>query len=867
MTFRVFLARLLRRGRTASEFSEELETHLTLLARDYERRGMTPDAALAEARRQFAGITQIREQYREQRRLPFLDPLAQDVSYTFRQLRASPGFAAAAVLTLALGIGANLAIYQVLDAVVFRDLPVHDPARLVQVQLLQNNEPTRVAYPLFRELATHQQMLDGFFASSDFPLPTADGAKGFMATGGYFRTLGVGARIGRVFTDDDDRPGAPPVAVIADAYWQRRFARSVNAIGQTLQLRGATATIIGVTPSEFFGETLGAAPDFWVPMSLQPLVTPGDRINGASYAWLSMLGRLRHGVTARQVQAAFDPIFQHTSNLTIRQAGKTYRISVAPANRGIGDLSSRFERPLWLLMAMVGLVLLMLCSNLANLLLSRATVRSHEIGVRLALGAGRARIARQLITESVVLAAIGVALAVPLASRGASALVALAAVGSGLQLQPGWHSTLFALAIATLCTCLFGLAPAFAATRVDVHTALQAHRRTTTGARRRVFGNSLIVAQISLSLVLISGAALFARSLWNLRHQDFGMNPETIVVDLPLELNRVELDRHRAAARPLYERMNHVPGVRSAAVVAFGPMSSIIQTDRVSTPERPAQSGDLTRLVYVSPRYFETMDIPIVAGRGIEANDRAGGQPVVVINQTAARVLFGGENPIGRMISSGDSFQSRNARQVIGVVRDCRFSNAREPYGFVLYTPIGEQPMPITAVVVRAAPSAPLRAAIREVAPDLKIGAIRTFGEAFDAGLGNDKLLATLAAAFGLLALALSYVGVYGVLSYAVERRTHEIGIRLALGAGRPSVYRMVLREAALLTAAAVALGGAGSLAATRALRTTLFGFAPADYTLPGLAAAILCVVAMAAAWLPARRAARLDPMAALRED
>jgi ABC-type antimicrobial peptide transport system permease subunit len=230
-------------------------------------------------------------------------------------------------------------------------------------------------------------------------------------------------------------------------------------------------------------------------------------------------------------------------------------------------------------------------------------------------------------------------------------------------------------------------------------------------------------------------------------------------------------------------------------------------------------------------------------------------------------VLFGGENPIGRMISSGDSFQSRNARQVIGVVRDCRFSNAREPYGFVLYTPIGEQPMPITAVVVRAAPSAPLRAAIREVAPDLKIGAIRTFGEAFDAGLGNDKLLATLAAAFGLLALALSYVGVYGVLSYAVERRTHEIGIRLALGAGRPSVYRMVLREAALLTAAAVALGGAGSLAATRALRTTLFGFAPADYTLPGLAAAILCVVAMAAAWLPARRAARLDPMAALRED
>jgi len=863
---RTFFARLLRRGRTSAELAEEMDTHLALLARDYQRRGMSPDAALAEARRQFAGMTQIREQYREQRRLPWIDPLAQDFAYTFRQLRAAPGFAAAAVLTLALGIGANLAIYQVLEAVLFRELPVRDPSRIVAVSLLEDHDPIRVSYPLFREFATHQTMFDGFFATSNFPIPTSDGGKGVLASGGYFRTLGIDARIGRIFTQDDDRPGAPPVVVISDAWWQRQFARNPDAIGKTLQLRGATATIIGVTPPGFFGETLGASPDFWVPMSLQPVITPGDRINGATIAWISMLGRLRPGVTAKQAEAALAPLFEHSRELTVTKEGKSYRVAVTPANRGIGDLASRFERPLWLLMGMVGLVLVMLCSNLANLLLGRATVRAHEIGVRLSLGAGRARIARQLLTESLVLCAIGVAFAIPLASRGVAALVALANVGAGLQLQPGWHSAAFALATAMLCTCLFGLAPAIAATRIDVHTALQSHHRTTAGARRRAFGNSLIVAQISLSLVLISGAVLFARSLWNLRHQNFGMSADTLVVDLPLELNRVAIDRHKAAAQPLYERFNSIPGVRSAAVSAFGPLGNLIRTASASTPDSPAQPGDFSRLVYVSPRYFEAMGIPILAGRPIDAQDTATAPPVAVITQTTSRILFGAENPIGRVISGTATFTPKNARQVIGIARDIRFSNARDPYGIVLFIPIVQDPMPATSVVLRATTTVPARAIIREVAPDLKVGSIQTFGDAFDAGLGNDKLLAILAAAFGLLALALSYVGVYGVLSYAVERRTHEIGIRIALGAGRRAVYRMVLREAALLATGAVALGGAGSVFATRALRHTLFGFTSSDYTLPALAAALLCLVALAAAFIPARRAARLDPMVALRE-
>ena len=289
-SLRVLISRLLGRGRAPAELEEEMAAHLQQLAHEYERRGMSAEAARSEACRQFAGATQIREQYREQRRLPFLETLVQDVFYALRQLQASPGFAAAAVLTLALGIGANLAIYRVLDAIVFRDLPVHDPAKLVEIQMVENNDPMRVSYPLFREMAARQQVLDGMFAVSDFPLrevvrggqPAVQSTTGVMASGGFFRTLGVAARAGRVFTEDDDRPGAAPVVVLSDGFWNREFARSPAALGQTLQINGAHATIIGVTPPEFFGETLGSAPAFWVPMSLQPRITPGDRLNGAS---------------------------------------------------------------------------------------------------------------------------------------------------------------------------------------------------------------------------------------------------------------------------------------------------------------------------------------------------------------------------------------------------------------------------------------------------------------------------------------------------------------------------------------------------------------------------------------------------------
>ena len=480
---RVLLARLLGRGRAPAELAHELSEHLELLAADLERTGLTPGEARAEARRRLGNLAALHEAYRQQRRLPFLDPLAQDLSHGLRQLRRGPAFAAAAILTLALGIGANVAIYQALDAVLFRDLPVADPSRLVQVQLLEDGSPVHVSYPLFRELSQRQQALEGIFAVSDFPLREAvlrgrgelRGVRGELVSGGYFRLLGVPARAGRMLRDEDDRAGAAPVAVLSDPFWAREFGRSPAAIGQVLRINNTSATVIGVAPPGFFGETAGSVPDLWLPISLQPQVMPGDWLNAPASSWLSVLGRLRPGATLRQAQAALDPLYRRLTDLTVTRPGKSYTVRLLSASRGIGDLQERFGRPLWLLQGIAALALLIACGNLAGLLLARATARAGEIGVRLALGAGRSRLIRQLLTESLLLGLLGAVAAIPLATRGTQALVALASGDAWrLPVAFGWSAFAFTMALAALATCLFGLAPALAATRLDVHSALQA---------------------------------------------------------------------------------------------------------------------------------------------------------------------------------------------------------------------------------------------------------------------------------------------------------------------------------------------------------------------------------------------------------
>jgi predicted permease len=881
---RVFLARLLGRGRTPSELDSEIAAHLALLAADYERCGLSPADALAAARRHFGPVTQLHETYRDQRRLPFLDTLSQDLAYALRQLHRNPAFAAAAVLTLALGIGANAAIYQVLDAVIFRELPVRDPASLVQVELLENNRPVHVSYPLYRELGARQHVLDGLFAVSDFPLRQAvlrgrgslRPVKGSIVTGNYFRVLGVKARAGRVFTEDDDRAAASPVIVLSDAFWNREFARSPAALGQLLDINGIAVTVIGVAPPDFFGETVGAVPDLWIPMSVQPRVMPTDYLNAPNSSWLSLLGRLRPGVSARQAEAALDPLYRALADLTAQRPDHDYRVQLQSASRGIAELEQRFGRPLWVLAGITGLVLLIACSNLANLMVGRATARTQEIGVRLALGASRFRIARQLLTEGLLLSVLGTAIAFLLATGGARWLVDWASADGGWRLSLGfeWRHLAFTAAIAVAATCLFALAPAWTASRVDVQAALQSVRRGPSGSRfRNRLGRCLIVAQLSISLTLLSAAALLAHSLWNLRHQDFGFDAAHVVMaDVPLEFTNAMIRRNTALRQPLFDRMNAIPGVPSAAVDAFGPLGSVQYTCFLSIPERPWQPGDgYTRRVHISPRYFETIGTPILAGRGITEADRANSPKVVVLSQTAARTVFGRANPLGRFVSADRTFESKDALQVVGVAHDVRFFNPRDPFGFVLYVPLAQAPAPITAVLLRAASDparlAPtVRAAFHEVDPTLLVGAIRPLGESVEGQLSNEKLLALLSTCFGLLALALTAVGVYGVIAYSVQRRTQEVGIRLALGAERAAVSRMIMRDVALLAFAGTLLGVAGAVAATRALRTMLFAFGPADYSLLLAAAAVLLLISAAAGYLPARRAARLDPMSALRQ-
>ena len=883
--WRMLIGRILGKGRSEAELNEEIGGHLDLLARDYEQRGMTGQDARLAARRAFGGVTQIKEHYREQRRLPFLDTFAQDLAYALRQLRKNPGFASAAVLTLALGIGANAAIYQVLDAVLLRPLPVPDPQRLVLVQLRENNKPMSFAYPLFREMAARQQAVEAMFASSDFPLhdPVLRGraplhaVRGLLASGDYFRALEVSASLGRVFTAADERTAAP-VAVISHAFWVREFARSASVIGQVLEINKAVVTVIGVMPPGFFGERVGGAPDIWLPMTLEPQVMAMDWLNAPTANWLTVMARLRPGTQPAQAQKALDALYHQLLEFTMQRAGvRERRLDLEPAAGGINNLQAQFKSPLLLLMAVVGLVLLIACCNLANLLLGRATARAHEMGVRLALGAARTRLVRQLLTESLVLALLGASLALLLAWRGAYALVALASPGGDWQLPLaiGWRALGFTAAVTMLATCLFGLAPALAATRVDVHAALQASwRGHTAGRSKHLLARSLVVAQISIALLLLSGAALLVRSLWNLRHQDFGFRGDgVLMVDLPVEFSKNLMTRHNALRQPLYNRMNALPGVRSAALSGFGLMGGMQHTGYLSSPDRPFQDGDFVRLVHVSPRYFETMGIRITAGRTLMADDRAEAPKVAVLSETAADRLFGGaDRAVGRFISLEKRFDSRTALTVAGVARNVRFADPRDPFGMLVYLPLAQQPAPATAVMLRTQGDplrfvAPVRAVLHELDPNLLVGKVTSLTDAIDSMLARERTLALLSTCFGLLALLLTSVGVYGVISYAVVRRTQEIGIRLALGAERRAVAVLLMRDVGMLVGASSLLGGTGAVLMARTMRSMLFGFGPAEYSLLLMAVLLLALVAGGAGYLPARRASRLDPMEALRQE
>ncbi len=874
---RVLVSRLRGLFVTSTRLDEEIAAHLEMLAADLERRGLNPAAAHAQARREFGAIAQMRETHRDQRRLPFFDTLAQDLGYALRQLRRSPGFAAAAIFTLALGIGANAAIYQVLDAVLFRALPVSHSDRLVDVGLMENGKPLRFSYPLYREMAARQQVVAGMLAASNEPLHHAilrgrgaiQTVNASIVSGNYFQVLGVSARRGRTFSDADERAAAP-VAVISHSFWQREFAGGV-AIGSTLEINRALVTVIGIMPRAFFGDSGGNAPDVWLPMSIQPLVSPSDWRDSPAFTWLQVTARLRPDVSPAQAATALTALYRQLPGLNMRTAQQAdYQVRLQPANQLLAELNARNAYPLYILIGITAAVLLIACCNLANLLLGRATARTHEIGIRLALGAGRGRLIRHLLTESALLSALGTLAAAAVAGWGSRALIR--ALDWHLAVDPNWRILGFTAAIAVLATLLFGLAPALSATRFDLLPSLAAHRRTHSGGRsRQLLGKFLIISQISISLLLLSGAALLGRSLWNLQHQAFGFSRgNVLMVELPVEFGPTMLSRSNARRPLLEDRLRALPGVRSVAISACGLMSAWQRTGPAATPERPWKN-DHARYTYVTPQYFETMGIRIVAGRAIDESDRAGASPVMVLSETAARILFGNDNPLGRMVSLSYTFDTKSAVQVVGVAHDVRFG-PRDPYAFQVYLPFSQARIPMTEAVLRttvdpAALAGPVRAAIQDMDPTLAVGGISSLQEKIDSGLVHERMMAWLSACFGLLALILTSVGVYGVIAYSVEQRTQEIGIRLALGAARRQVAVMLLRELGPLVLGSLVLGIAATLAATRTIRTLLYGIAAGDLATLGAAAVAIALVAVLAAWLPAHRASHLDPMDALRRE
>jgi len=896
MSLRILIRRL-RALFADPQLEEEIATHISLQAAEYERRGMSPEEAHRAALRQFGGVTQIRETYRAQHRLPLFDGFVQDLAYAWRQLRKSPVFAIASVLTLALGIGANTAVFRGVDALMLRSLPVRHANDLVLLQALDFGKPASFNYPIFRDMAAHQQVLEDMVAAGDVwhLRATVTGGvavkleDGRLVTGGYFRVLGVDAALGRMLTDEDDRPSAPGVAVIGYKVWDRQFGHSADVIGKVLTINSVPVTIVGVAPRRFQGERLLFTPDLWLPMSMQPSLAGADWLK-ANFNFLDVLVNLRPGVSMAQAQAALDPLYrrlvaQHTGET--RGSGQD-RLVVVSGRRGItiSEIQDVLVEPLRVLMWMVAAVLAIACCNLANLLLARGAARAHEIGVRLALGAGRARLVRQLLTESLLLSGLGALLGFAVAQWGTNMLVAWVAdenldIGSALD----WHVLGFLAAVSIAATCLFGVMPALAGTRLNIRSALQANWRTASQGRpRQLLGKAFVVAQVSICLMLLAGAALLARSLANLERQDWGFRPEGLILaDLQIDVTR-DLTPQGAKPlttlrQPLYEKMNAIPGVRSAALAYGGPLANSSWSSDISISGRPARASDYAQVVRVSPRYFETMGIQIAAGPALGEADREKSPRVVVLSQTAARRIFDGADPIGRYISFETNFKTSDAQQVVGVAHDLRIASPREDPGVVVFAPLAqpvaalaEQAMPFSSVVLRTdrdpvALAETVRKVLQEAAPDRALGSIRPASEILDDQLATEQAMAALSAGLGVLAMVLAAAGLYGVISYAMTRRTQEMGIRLALGASGTQVTRLVMREVGLLVSGGIVAGAALSVACVRLVRSLLYGITPWDFKWLALAGLLLVVVAAAAGYLPARRAARLDPLEALRQE
>ena len=895
-------SRFFRRRWWDDERARELEAHLEIETDENIARGMTPKEARFAAQRKLGNELQIREAIYRMNTIGWLDTLWQDVRFGVRLMLRTPGFTLVALLSLTLGIGANTAIFQVMDAVRLRSLPVPHPEELAQVRITRprigsGNFLTRYAElsnPQWEQIRARQEGFSSVAAWAPMPFGlTSSGevrnAEGLAVSGNFFSMLGIPAARGRLLSDADDRRGCSPNAVvISHAFWQREYGGDQAIVGRKIRLDNHLVEIVGVTPPSFHGIEVGRSYDVALPICAAGAISPDAELIDKSHVyWLSVLGRLRPGWDVErattQLRGISAGLFQQTLDSWFDAgAAKKYlafRLEATSCAGGFSSLRTEYTTPLWFLFGLSGLVLLASCVNLANLLLARASARELELGVRLATGASRWRVVRQLLTESLLLAGLGTAAGVAVARNLSALLVSSISTADTklfVDLPTDWRVLGFAVAVIALTTLVFGLAPALRATGRPVQQMMRSGGRglASAGHRRPGLQGALVVVQVALSMAMVVSAMLFALSLRNLAHVNTGHRTDGLLVgEMTISPLGTPDPRVAPVVRSLIERLQAVPGIQSVARTMIPPMRGYSMVNQVRVPHDGTTTSADSRFHHVSPGYFRTVGIPLVAGRDFDDRDRVGSKLVAIVNRTFAREVLQTPSPVGRMIQLEVASRKWADVEIIGMAEDAMYGDIREPIPPVVHRALDqyEGVLRDPVLMIRSnLPPAVLRASVvrvvNEVGPMIGVQFSSLSDYVRDA-TQRDRLLAALSAAFGVLALSLSAIGIYGVLSYLVVRRRQEIGVRLVLGATRGEVLRLIARRSLGWLAIGLAIGGGLSVVGASAIRSMLFGLAPSDPVALAGAAGLLAVTGAVATLVPAMRAARLHPTVAMKEE
>lgn len=892
------LRSLFRRDTVESEADAELHFHFDQQVEKHIKSGRTREEATRRARLEFGGHEQLKEEMRDARGVNLIETLFQDIRYGLRILGRTPVISGVAILSLALGIGANTAIFSLIDTVMLRMLPVEKPEELTQVRMQDPRSPNDEAEPTFtnplwEELRNRQDFYSAIFAWSLTRFDLARGGavhdvNGMFSSGEYFSALGVRPAAGRLITADDDKRGCPGVAVLSYGFWQDHFGGAESAVGSTLSLDNHAFNIIGVSAPGFFGLEVGNKFDVAIPVcAAQIFDGPKSRLDRRSWWWLNVAGRSKPGVSPEQLKARLGVVSPQVFAAALPQDWEVKDqqdflkrlFQTTPAATGTSYLRRHFTQPLHILMGVVGLVLLIACANIASLMLARASARHKEIAVRKALGASRARLIRQLLTECVLLSTAGAILGVLFARWGSALLVRYISTGENkvfLDLSFDWRTLSFTAGVAVFTGILFGVLPAFRSTRVSLTSAMKGGQAVDAESRGKFRAGKWIVAsQVALSLVLLVASGLFLRSLVKLVTMDVGFDRNNVlIVRANLHNAKVAPDQQPAMFDEIESRLRTLPGVVSASRSVMTPVSNYVWNSdlEVDSPNAPKGDAALAFFNFVSPGYFGTVRTPLLAGRNFNDGDTKTAPLIAVVNETLARRFFPNGEALGKYFRvHADPGKPAPPIQIVGLVKDAKYESLREEAHATAYFPIAQVTEPVDEQVfeLRTAmrPSA-LIPSVQEAVAGVSKAVPLDFGtlaEQVDDSLVQERLLATLSTFFGALALLLAMIGLYGALSYLVAQRQREFGIRMALGAPRDSILRLVMRDVVIVLAGGLTVGAAISLAAVGLLQKMLFGLAARDTVTLLASIGVLSAVAFFAGYLPARRATRIDPMVALR--